>query len=60
MTLESWLESAVADAEQRGLPELKSLLEGLAKSTRELRRADFNDRADGRGQAPRNPPHDHR
>ena len=30
---ERWLEAAVADAERRGLPELKPLLEGLAAST---------------------------
>ena len=32
MTLNAWLQSAVADAERRGLPELKPLLETLAKS----------------------------
>lgn len=48
MTIESWLQAAVADAEKRGLPELKTLLEGLAQSTRALRSADFNERADGR------------
>lgn len=48
MTLDSWLKAAIADAEKRGLPELKPLLEGLAQSTRALRAADFNDAADGR------------
>jgi aspartyl-tRNA(Asn)/glutamyl-tRNA(Gln) amidotransferase subunit A len=48
MTIEAWLKAAVADAEARGLPELKPLLEGLATSTSLLRRADFNQRADGR------------
>jgi aspartyl-tRNA(Asn)/glutamyl-tRNA(Gln) amidotransferase subunit A len=47
MTIEAWLQAAVADAEERGLPELKPLLEGLAVSTALLRRADFNQRADG-------------
>jgi aspartyl-tRNA(Asn)/glutamyl-tRNA(Gln) amidotransferase subunit A len=47
MTIEAWLKTAVADAEERGLPELKPLLEGLATSTAQLRRADFNQRADG-------------
>jgi aspartyl-tRNA(Asn)/glutamyl-tRNA(Gln) amidotransferase subunit A len=47
MTIEAWLKAAVADAEERGLPELKPLLEGLAASTSLLRRADFNQRADG-------------
>jgi hypothetical protein len=39
MTVESWLASAVADAERRGLPALKPLLETLARSTEALRRA---------------------
>jgi hypothetical protein len=47
MTIESWLQAALADAEKRGLPELKPLLEGLARSTRTLRGADFNDDAAG-------------
>lgn len=45
MTLEAWLESALADAARRHLPELKALLEALARATRTLRAADFNDRA---------------
>jgi hypothetical protein len=40
-----WLAAAVADAERRGLPELKPLLEALATATRALRAADFNDDA---------------
>jgi hypothetical protein len=39
MTVESWLSSAIADAERRGLPGLKPLLETLARSTEALRRA---------------------
>jgi hypothetical protein len=39
MTVESWLSSAIADAERRGLPALKPLLETLARSTEALRRA---------------------
>jgi hypothetical protein len=39
MTVESWLSSAIADAERRGLPDLKPLLETLARSTEALRRA---------------------
>lgn len=35
-----WLAGACADAEQRGLPELKPLLEGLARATDALRDAD--------------------
>jgi hypothetical protein len=35
-----WLAGACADAERRGLPELKPLLEGLARATDALRAAD--------------------
>ena len=42
MTVDSWLKAAVADAEARGLTQLKALLEGLAQATRALRAADFN------------------
>ena len=47
MTIESWLQAAIADAERRGLPELKPILEALARSTQTLRAADFNDDAAG-------------
>lgn len=47
MTVDAWLELAVADTERRGLPEMKPLLEGLAQATRTLRRAAFNDNARG-------------
>jgi hypothetical protein len=43
MTVEHWLESAIADAERRGLPGLKPLLETFARSLQALRDADFND-----------------
>ena len=36
----SWLAAAIADAESRGLPGLKPLLETLAKSLQALRDAD--------------------
>jgi hypothetical protein len=45
MTIDAWLQAAVADAERRGLPELKSILETLAKATAALRAADFNQSA---------------
>ena len=48
MTIESWLKAATADAEQRGLPELKPILETLARATAALRSADFNDDASGK------------
>ena len=41
-----WLAAAEADADERGLPELKPLLQGLAASTTALRAADWNDDAD--------------
>jgi hypothetical protein len=47
MTIESWLHAAIADAGTRGLPELKPILETLAKATTALRAADFNDDASG-------------
>ena len=42
MTIESWLKAALADAERRALPDLKPLLEALARATKLLREADFN------------------
>lgn len=48
MTIESWLQAAIADAERRGLPELKALLESLAQSTRLLRSAEFGGHANDR------------
>ena len=40
MEIAAWLARATADAEARGLPELKPLLETLARSTQALREAD--------------------
>jgi hypothetical protein len=45
MTIDAWLTAAIADAERRGLPELKPILETLARATKALRAADFNDHA---------------
>jgi hypothetical protein len=42
MNVDAWLQGAVADAERRGLPELKPLLEALAKAVVAVRAADFN------------------
>lgn len=42
MTIEAWLKSAIEDAERRGLPELKPLLESVAQSMRALRAAGFS------------------
>jgi hypothetical protein len=49
MTIARWLAAAEADADRRGLPELKPLLRGLAASTTALRAGDWNDRADADG-----------
>ncbi len=45
--VENWLKNAIADAEGRGAPELRPLLETLAQSTVLLRAADWNDDATG-------------
>jgi hypothetical protein len=47
MTIKSWLDAAIHDAERRGLPELKPLLENLARATSSLRTADWNADASG-------------
>jgi hypothetical protein len=47
MTIKTWLDAAVQDAERRGLPALKPLLETLARATSALRAADWNDDATG-------------
>jgi len=45
MNVDQWLQSALADADRRGMPALKPILEALAKATKALRAADFNDNA---------------
>jgi len=45
VTVDAWLAAAIADAERRGLPELKALLESLAQATRALRGAGFGGNA---------------
>ncbi len=52
MDIDQWLAAASADAERRGLPELKPLLETLARSTKALRAADDERRAAGAATAP--------
>ena len=47
MTVKTWLENAINDAERRGLPGLRPLLETLARSTSALRSADWNADATG-------------
>jgi hypothetical protein len=45
MTIDTWLQNAIADAERRELPELKPILETLAKAVNAVRAADFNQSA---------------
>jgi hypothetical protein len=45
--LRIWLECAMADAERRGLTDLKPLLESLAPAVAALRAANWNDNAGG-------------
>jgi hypothetical protein len=41
MTIDAWVAAAITDAERRGLPELRPLIEALAQATRALRAADL-------------------
>lgn len=47
MTIADWLAAACADADRRGLSELRPLLESLARSTTALRKADEAVQAEG-------------
>jgi hypothetical protein len=42
MTVKTWLENAVRDAERRDVPALRPLLEALARAASVLRAADWN------------------
>jgi hypothetical protein len=44
--IRAWLDAALADAERRGLRDLKPLLDSLAAATAVLRAADWNDDAE--------------
>ena len=52
MTIKSWLDAAIQDADRRGLKALKPLLETLARATAALRTADWNDDATGEFDTP--------
>lgn len=52
MTIKNWLDGAVQDAERRGLPALKPLLEALARATSALRDAEWNGDATGEREEP--------
>ena len=47
MTIKTWLDNAIQDAERRGLTTLRPLLETLARATSALRTADWNHDASG-------------
>jgi len=47
VTIKTWLEAAIQDAERRNLAGLRPLLEALARSTSALRSADWNFDATG-------------
>ena len=47
VTVKVWLDSAIADAERRGMPALKPLLESLGRATAVLRAAEWNGNASG-------------
>jgi len=49
MQVDSWLEAALRDADRRGLPGLRPLLEALARATTALRAADWNVALDATG-----------
>lgn len=54
-SVEEWLAAAVADAERRGLADLKPLLASLARATAALRAAAWNERTIARVErTPRN------
>ena len=52
MTIKSWLDTAIQDAERRGLTALRPLLEALASATASLRTADWNADATGEFDTP--------
>lgn len=52
MTIKTWLEASSQDAERRGLPVIKPLLEALARATATLRAADWNFDATGEFERP--------
>ena len=47
MTIKTWLDNAIQEAERRGLAALRPMLETLARSTAALRAAEWNDDASG-------------
>jgi hypothetical protein len=58
VTIKTWLEAAIQDAERRNLAALRPMLETLARATSALRSADWN--ADATGEPVHTPPPDAR
>ena len=58
MNIADWLAAACADADKRGLSELKPMLEALARSTTALRLADAGAEAEARTRDDARPPDD--
>jgi hypothetical protein len=52
VTIRTWLDMATQDAERRGLPALRPLLETLARATSALRTADWNPDPSGESSTP--------
>jgi hypothetical protein len=55
VTVKTWLDNALQDAERRALPALRPLLEALARATSALRSAEWNADATGEFDAPHRP-----
>jgi hypothetical protein len=55
VAIKTWLENAAQDAERRGLPALRPLVEALARATSALRLADWNVDASGQLDRPPSP-----
>jgi hypothetical protein len=49
MEIDAWVAAAIADAEGRGLPELRPLVNALAQATRALRASDLPQQEPVRG-----------
>ena len=56
MTIKTWLDAAIQDADRRNLAGLRPLLEALARSTSALRSADWNFDATGEPTRTSTPP----
>jgi hypothetical protein len=52
VTIKSWLDNALQDAERRGLTALRPMLETLARATSALRTAEWNFDATGESDSP--------